>query len=133
MQKPTRRPKLLLLLTLCVNLAHSQELPDNPQPQSTPRAFAFQPARTNRQTLASPWFILPHAAAFGSAVLEKNRCQFSANGAKAGGWSDALVPVAIVTGLDYMLDRWVWRGVSLGASGYIITKDTYGAVTKQYQ
>ena len=105
-------------------------------PQQTRiRTFAMLPNRTNKQTLASPWFIVPHALAFAAGIFEEKRCEHVVIPGRptVGGWGDALVPGLVATPMDYVIDRFIQRGISLGDAGYIIGRETYGGISKRYQ
>jgi hypothetical protein len=95
-----------------------------------PPLFALQPNRTNRQTLTAH-YLIPVAMMLGAGAAMKLRCKTKT--VTCGGWADAMVPPAAVGALAYPVDRWIGTPMAWGAMGYAIGRDTYGAVTGNYQ
>jgi hypothetical protein len=94
----------------------------------TVRKWQEPPLRANKQTLRSPWFIVPHVLAVGASVANVTRAR------KAGaGYAGALGPLAVVGGLDFVADRYITRIISVGVAGYVIALRTRGAVKGTYQ
>lgn len=99
-------------------------------PEPKPRHvgfFTMLPDRTNRQTLTSPWFIVPSVLAVGASVANVTRSR----GAGAG-WGDAATMLPVI-GLNYVMDRFVNRVFGLAGASYVIGVRTYGAATRTYR
>ena len=99
-------------------------------PEPKPRKvgfFTMLPNRSNRQTLTSPWFIIPSILAVGASAANVTRSR------RAGAsWGDASAMLPVI-GLDYIMDRFVNRLFGVGASSYVIGLRTYGAATGSYR
>ena len=92
-----------------------------------PGFFTMLPNRTNRQTLASPWFIVPSALAVGASAANVTRSR------RAGAtWGDAAAMLPLV-GLGYVMDRFVCRAIGVAGLGYVVGLRTYGAATRTYR
>jgi hypothetical protein len=87
--------------------------------------WTVRPGRTSRETLRSPWFLVPHALAAIATTVAYRR-------SKGESAADAFVPLVAVVGLDYAADRFLWRPLSVGAAGYTVGLYTYGAATRTF-
>jgi hypothetical protein len=92
-----------------------------------PGFFTMLPNRTNKQTLTSPWFIVPSVLAVGASAANVTRSR------RAGAaWGDASAMLPLV-GLGYVMDRFVCRAFSVAGLGYVVGLRTYGAATGTYR
>jgi hypothetical protein len=102
---------------------------DDPLPRPvnfwTVHKWEKPPLRTNRQTLRSPWFLIPHALAIVATTVDYRRN-------RPKDWADAFVPLAVVTAADYGSDRFLWRPFSVAGASYLIVRHTVGAATGNY-
>jgi hypothetical protein len=91
------------------------------------------PLRTNRETLRSPWFIVPEAAGWAACSIDARVNRNSPNVPQGKElWLDACVPMMVSTPAHYLLDRFVSRPLGLIFPGYVITRHLRGAVTRVY-
>jgi hypothetical protein len=130
---------LVTTLVVCflafATMGHCQEtwrvLPD-PGPRKvqfwTARRWQDPPLRKNRETLRSPWYIVPHVLAIGASVANVTRAR------RAGaGWGDAAAGVIPLSALGFVMDRYVWRPFSVGIAGAVIGIRGYGAARGRYR
>jgi hypothetical protein len=99
-------------------------------PEPKPRHvdfFTTLPHRSNRQTLTSPWFIVPSMLAIGASAANVTRSR-----AAGATWGDASAMLPVI-GLDYVLDRFVSRPLALVGAGYVVGLRGYGAITRTYK
>src|ERR1700734_3942522 len=106
---------LFLVTVVAAYKALGQELPDAPQLQKKewrvlPEKSLKLPSRTNRQTLTSPWFIVPNALGVGVSILNVRRAESRTPNAS---YSDALVPFVGLIPLNYLLYRFVSRPMAM--------------------
>ncbi len=101
-----------------------------PKPVSfwTMRNWEEPPLRTNKQSLRSPWYVVPQVLAVGATVANVTRSR------KAGaGYGDASVGTVGVGVLAFVCDRYVWRPLGLGLAAGVIGIRGYGAATRTYR
>ena len=105
-----------------------------PDPAPKPPGFwtvhrsADPPLRTNKQTLKSPWYIVPNVLSIGASVANVTRSR------RAGAaYGDAMAGAIPLAGFSYVFDRYVARFIAVGPPFYIIGLRTYGAVTRTYK
>lgn len=130
---------LLLLASVCVSAQdiHWHVL-TAPAPSPAPTFWSVGrwdrlPLRTSAQTLKSPWFIAPWAAATTATIVDIRRNRNLPDVPHGGElYVDSLVPLGVCIPLGYLSDRFITRPISVGIATYFIARHTRGAITRQY-
>lgn len=109
-----------LLGFILISASALAQLPNAPVPQPKPaHFFTFRgswqapPLRTNRQSLESKTFLLLHGALLAAVIVDVRHTH-----AARENYPSELPAVAAVTGMDYLMDRFVTRSFSVEAPVY---------------
>lgn len=129
----------VLLLLILASPAGAQ-LPDAPTPQPPPPTFwqvgrwdSPHALRSNRQTLKSPWFIIPQAVMWTAVIVDMKRAHLDPNAPRGRElFVDAAIPAMVGSVMSYGSDRLIWRPLGLGIAAYVTFRHGRGAVTGTY-
>jgi hypothetical protein len=95
---------------------------------ASPGFFTLLPNRTFKQTLTSPWFIVPNVLSGLASVANVTRSR------RAGaGYADSMGTWGATVGISFFLDKYISRAFGVGVAGYDGIVRTVGAANGTYQ